>query len=433
MLIEFTEIEPDRDCGCGGCSARRLARLHAAPVAEGGHRSAHGARRAALLVAAVGSVLGGGVATAAPAPAPAPAGTEAGSTPQGEVAPLRGAAAETRSMRAVRTTTRAEIMARAQRWIDQQVPYSMSSYWSDGYRQDCSGFVSMAWGLGSSQTTWTLPDHATRIARTELQPGDILVYNNAADPAGGSHTVIFGGWADAARSKYLAYEQTRPATRKRTTPYAYWNNAASYVAYRYEGLDGPAPAPEPDAFPGTAKFGPGQRNEYVKRLGELLVQRGGARFYAEGPDPSWGEADRRATEAFQLAQGWRGSEADGYPGKATWDLLVQHRGKDIPPAVNQPAPPQPPTPAPAPDPGPAAAPPYPGASSFGPGQSNESVKLLGEQLVRKGFGRHYTEGPGPEWGEADRLNVADFQRAQGWSGSEADGYPGPHTWRLLFG
>ncbi|WP_455753306.1 recombinase family protein [Streptomyces bobili] len=28
--------------------------------------------------------------------------------------------------------------------------------------------------------------------------------------------------------------------------------------------------------------------------------------------------------------------------------------------------------------------------------------------------------------------VADFQRAQGWTGSDADGYPGPETWRQLF-
>ena len=34
-----------------------------------------------------------------------------------------------------------EIINRAQRWVTAKVPYSMDQYWSDGYRQDCSGFV----------------------------------------------------------------------------------------------------------------------------------------------------------------------------------------------------------------------------------------------------------------------------------------------------
>ncbi|MGW6886761.1 peptidoglycan-binding protein [Streptomyces chartreusis] len=82
-----------------------------------------------------------------------------------------------------------------------------------------------------------------------------------------------------------------------------------------------------------------------------------------------------------------------------------------------------------PKPGPPA---FPGRSAFGPGKSNTSILLLGQQLVRRGFDKHYRVGPSRDWGEADRLNVADFQRAQGWTGGDADGYPGPETWRRLF-
>jgi hypothetical protein len=39
--------------------------------------------------------------------------------------------------------TRAQILARAQTWVDAKVPYSQSAY-RDGYRTDCSGYVSMA-------------------------------------------------------------------------------------------------------------------------------------------------------------------------------------------------------------------------------------------------------------------------------------------------
>lgn len=77
-------------------------------------------------------------------------------------------------------------------------------------------------------------------------------------------------------------------------------------------------------------------------------------------------------------------------------------------------------------------PPFPGAKYFHAGAVNGYVTQLGKQLVAKHFGRHYTVGPGPSWGEADRLNVQDFQHAQGWTGGDADGYPGPETWRRLF-
>ncbi|MEU9043220.1 MULTISPECIES: peptidoglycan-binding protein [unclassified Kitasatospora] len=340
-LIEFDEVEPEEDCICGGCRARRRARLHAAPVHEGGHAAARSIRRrAAVLMAAVGTAIGGGTAAAgsaaaAPAPSPTPGGSSTAQppqTPQGEVTGPYGQAADTDD-RAYATPgtaqplTRAQIIQRAQSWVDQRVPYSMSRYWSDGYRQDCSGFVSMAWGLGSSQTTWTLPDVAERIGKNDLRPGDVLIYNNPANPQAGSHVTIFGGWTDSSRTKYVAYEQTSPGTRKRSTPYAYWNNSGSYVPYRYTGPSGGSTdggsndGTSATAFPGADKFGPGADNAYVTELGRLLVQRGGARFYTEGPGPRWGEADRKATQAFQLAQGWRGAEADGYPGPDTWRRL----------------------------------------------------------------------------------------------------------------
>uniref|UniRef100_UPI0018FE93B5 peptidoglycan-binding protein n=2 Tax=Streptomyces sp. NRRL B-24085 TaxID=1709476 RepID=UPI0018FE93B5 len=75
---------------------------------------------------------------------------------------------------------------------------------------------------------------------------------------------------------------------------------------------------------------------------------------------------------------------------------------------------------------------YPGRAMFRPGANNEYVTRLGRQLVKKGFGKYYTTGPGPRWGEPDRRGVEAFQRAQGWRGGAADGYPGPETWRRLF-
>ncbi|WP_190125780.1 peptidoglycan-binding protein [Streptomyces inusitatus] len=355
----------------------------------------------------------------------------------------------------VRATTRAEIIARAKEWLAAKVPYSMKTYWSDGYRQDCSGFVSMAWGLARNEWTGTLAQYGTRIAREELRPGDILLFHNPVAPNEDSHVTIFGGWSDDARTSYLAYEQTRPHTRRQSTPMAYWSDSDQYVAYRRLELTDTdtdtgaltAGTPAADAYPGESAFGPGANNAHVTRLGRMLLARGGARFYTEGPGPVWGEADRRATEAFQWAQGWSGGDADGEPGPETWRLLVTGEGQDIPPepvAAEPTAPAPAPVPVPAPVPDPAAAdavdakaraavPPYPGRGHFRPGRSGAPVDRLGRRLVQRGFGRHYTSGPGPVWTEEDRRNVEAFQRAQGWRGPAADGYPGPETWRRLFG
>ncbi|GLF93533.1 peptidoglycan-binding protein [Streptomyces yaizuensis] len=370
--------------------------------------------------------------------------------------------------------TRAEIIERARAWITAKVPYSTQRYWNDGYRQDCSGYVSMAWNLPGNEWTGSLARYGIRIEREDLEPGDMLLFHNPDNPTTGSHVTIFGGWADRARTRYLAYEQAKPYTRRQSTPMAYWNNSDRYLAYRYVGLvDGVTGAAGPESaalFPGPSVFGPGAVNEYVTELGRMLVRRGGERFYATGPGPRWGDADRRATAAFQRAQGWRGKEADGMPGAETWRRLVTGQGRNIPAGTALPGRPQtlpgvpalpalpdltgltgglPGTPGapgrtgrtgdagPAPRPesgsgttGPYAG--YPGAEHFRPGAVSPSVTRLGERLRQLGYGRYYTSGPSPRWSEADRRNVAAFQRAQGWRGAEADGYPGPETWRLLF-
>ncbi|MFF3318103.1 peptidoglycan-binding protein [Streptomyces sp. NPDC003035] len=452
----FEEFEPAADCGCAGCAQQRRDHALGLPVRAGGHPAAHGARRALVLVTTAGVVLGGGGASALARPA-APAApvtpadlvteTVAGpgpDNPQGGAGPLHGApgpgsgphpapgATPTTSQitpQSLRKTTRTEIINRAKRWVHAQVPYSMEKFWTDGYRQDCSGYISMAWNLRGNEWTGSLDRFGERIDRTELQPGDILLFHNPANPTRGSHVTIFGGWTDYTHTSYIAYEQAKPRARRQATPLAYWNNADRYVAYRYKGVvrggsgagggSGGGSAATGAPYPGASRFGPGANNAHVTQLGRLLVERGGKKFYSRGPGPRWGEADRRATQAFQRAQGWKGREADGLPGPQTWRLLASGQGRSIGgssgsggPSANVPG--------------------FPGRGYFRPGQSSAYVEKLGKQLVKRGYGKHYLSGPGPRWSEADRRNVEAFQRAQGWRGGAADGYPGPETWRRLF-
>ncbi|MFF9396269.1 peptidoglycan-binding protein [Streptomyces griseoluteus] len=424
----FEEFDPVSDCDCLGCARWRRLAPRPAPARTGGRP---GARSAVVVAAAASAVLGAVPAAGALAQAPpphaaphrpgAPAADRDAATPQGGTAPLHGpAGSPARPQARTPATTRTAIINRAKQWVTAQVPYSMTKFWSDGYRQDCSGYVSMAWGLLSNEWTGSLAQFAAKITKEELQPGDILLFHNTADPQGGSHVVIFGGWTDYTHTAYTAYEQTSPHTRRQSTPYPYWNNTTKYVPYRYKGVTAGAAGAEPTAtpvpFPGTEYFGPGANNKYVTRLGEMLVARGGGPYYSKGPGPVWGEADRRATQAFQKAQGWTGSAADGLPGPRTWELLVTGAGKDITAGSA----------------GPGGVPAFPGKRYFTAGADNVHVTRLGRQLVKKGFGRFYATGPGPRWSESDRRAVEAFQRAQGWRGGAADGWPGPETWRRLF-
>ncbi|MBC9730411.1 peptidoglycan-binding protein [Streptomyces sp. TRM68367] len=429
----FEEFDPASDCDCAGCLYWRRV----LPPSPTGRSTGHPAAHRALAVAAACATLGAGQAVAAPAAAHAPQrpGVPAGDepdTPQGGKAPLHGPGGRpARPAGPVKTppTTRAEIIRRAKEWLAAKVPYSMKDYWSDGYRQDCSGFVSMAWKLPGNEWTGSLDQYGERISKKELQPGDILLFHNPANPQNGSHVVIFGGWTDDTRSHYTAYEATRPHVRRKDTPYAYWSHSDRYLAYRYKGLTTDTAGAQPDTvkpgaqapapYPGAAYFGPGANNKYVTLLGRMLVERGAGRSYTSGPGPRWTDADRRATQAFQLAQGWRGREADGLPGPRTWELLVTGKGNDIKATTASP-------------PASHGVPGYPGRALFRPGADNTYVTQLGRQLVKKGYGRYYTIGPGPRWSEADRRAVEAFQRAQGWRGGAADGYPGPETWRRLF-
>ncbi|MFF5987702.1 GH25 family lysozyme [Prauserella flavalba] len=132
----------------------------------------------------------------------------------------RGSAAPGGDVATTAAITRDEVIDRAKKWSDDPVPYSMENY-HDGYRTDCSGYVSMAWQLDTSLSTVTLPDVSHPIEKSELKKGDII--GNLGPGTGGAagHVVIFEKWANDDRTEYWAYEQTPPETvhRKLTYPY----------------------------------------------------------------------------------------------------------------------------------------------------------------------------------------------------------------------
>ncbi|MET8677348.1 peptidoglycan-binding protein [Streptomyces sp. NPDC004647] len=88
--------------------------------------------------------------------------------------------------------------------------------------------------------------------------------------------------------------------------------------------DGPShpdpPKPSYEKFPGVGFFQAGRRSPIITAMGKRLVAEGCGR-YEEGPGPEWTDADRASYAAWQRKLGFSGQDADGAPGKVSWDKL----------------------------------------------------------------------------------------------------------------
>ncbi|GAA3620525.1 hypothetical protein GCM10022267_03350 [Lentzea roselyniae] len=127
--------------------------------------------------------------------------------------------------------TRSQMIVRSQAWIDARVPYSQGACYSNqygSYRTDCSGYVSLIWGLGRSETTLTLRNFSSLINRADLRTGDALLNDG--------HVALFVRWADVAKTQPVVREQAAPngaPTVERT-----WSasTAAGYEPRRYHNV-----------------------------------------------------------------------------------------------------------------------------------------------------------------------------------------------------
>ncbi|MFD0273708.1 hypothetical protein ACFVHB_07285 [Kitasatospora sp. NPDC127111] len=138
-------------------------------------------------------------------------------TPSGpDTAPWRSASPNATAP----SLTRSQVIDRAASWVDQGLKYSGEGSYQ-GYRTDCSGYVSMAWKLSySMDTTSFVPTGvASWIGKGDLKPGDALL-NDAAGRYG--HVVLFERWANDAHTSYLGYEFTGSGVHHREIPYPYF-------------------------------------------------------------------------------------------------------------------------------------------------------------------------------------------------------------------
>jgi hypothetical protein len=73
----------------------------------------------------------------------------------------------------------------------------------------------------------------------------------------------------------------------------------------------------------------GARGKHVTWLGKRLVAHGFGKHYKEGPGPVFTQVDKANVRDFQLAQGWRGRDADGFPGPETLKRLNRKPARKV--------------------------------------------------------------------------------------------------------
>ncbi|KAK2731961.1 hypothetical protein FQN57_003067 [Myotisia sp. PD_48] len=73
-------------------------------------------------------------------------------------------------------------------------------------------------------------------------------------------------------------------------------------------------------FPGVEFFQSAPNDIIIEQMGRRLVEEG-CSAYKSGPSKQWTEADRSSYQLWQEKLGYTGTDADGWPGKKSWDAL----------------------------------------------------------------------------------------------------------------
>ncbi|WP_435854946.1 peptidoglycan-binding protein [Streptomyces massasporeus] len=75
-----------------------------------------------------------------------------------------------------------------------------------------------------------------------------------------------------------------------------------------------------EPFPGADFFQPSVSSPVIEAMGYRLIDED-CGVYHDGPDSRWSEADRQSYANWQWKLGFRGEDADGIPGRKSWNRL----------------------------------------------------------------------------------------------------------------
>jgi hypothetical protein len=225
-------------------------------------------------------------------------------------------------------------LAIAHRWIDLGVTYNRGGTF-EGHRRDCSGFVSMAWGLGKPGPATAMLEPFSDHPQTFEIPLDALLPGDAVNrrtrqrlPGGGTvgHIRLFGGWINQAEGTHciLEYYSTGKVGRAVKGTRA---DLVDYIGLRRQGLSTtpragqPTTTPPPSPPPPSTAHTPGCG---VMNQGEVLL-----------PQQSKWSCDGRFQLAHQgdgnvvLYQGGLSLWSSQTAGQATSQLVMQGDGNFV--------------------------------------------------------------------------------------------------------
>lgn len=207
-------------------------------------------------------------------------------------------------------------------WCDQAISYWA---WHSGNEQAVCFGGKFAYTVYHAQAFQQWHQWHTDVAG--IQRGDIVFFdwsgsNNVAaiDHVG----IVTGTQGDAV----LTIEGNIGNVCARKVRYA-----GTIVGYgRPAYAETPAPPstdpPKPTAyepFPGASWFHNLPRDSRIRRMGTRLVQEK-CSAYRVGPSDQWTETDRKSYAKWQRKCGFSGADANGWPGKTSWDKLRVPKG-----------------------------------------------------------------------------------------------------------
>ena len=180
------------------------------------------------------------------------------------------------------------------------------------------------------------------------------------------------------------------------------------------------------ASPWTKGFDPAKKPNYRKLIAAMRAH-GIPDVWPAGKPKATAAAVAKTTRSRSTWQSKGGHFSHGQvPGNSHWDpgaidtAIVPGKAETTPTKPSNPSTPAKPQ-----------YEPFPGEGFFHPGRHSPIITAMGRRLVALGFGKHYSQGPGPDWTNSDRLNVRDFQLSRADLKGDPDGYPGPKTWAAL--
>ncbi|MER6288981.1 peptidoglycan-binding protein [Streptomyces sviceus] len=97
--------------------------------------------------------------------------------------------------------------------------------------------------------------------------------------------------------------------------------AAAQEAYDHFKGSQPVPGAETEPFPGTSFFHTGKKSPIIAATHHRLVAEDCDRYQSNAHADVWGPGDVKSYAAWQHKLGFQGADANGVPGKTSWDKL----------------------------------------------------------------------------------------------------------------